>query len=181
MLTVGTAINSENLSEFLSALTIYIPQSSADDGFDASLYTKAELDIDVAKYYISTSKTYKNPVTSNSTAQKYAATQTFTKETLPVGSVIWIAEDRQYRPEGWRVEGDIIYTNNSSSEYPSGLGRPDNVSESYIVVTEDWWGEFDVRAFNICRIDSTDISGYTPEQIAEIFIIYIPAEDLAEN
>ena len=39
------------------------------------------------------------------TAAKFYATKTFTKDTLPMGSVIWVNSGWQYRPEGWVFTG----------------------------------------------------------------------------
>lgn len=93
---------------------------------------------------------------------KFFATQKFTKETLPVGSLLYIASGWQYRPEGW-IDG-----NKNSS-------RPDNVSTQWIEVTEEWWGNYTERAFNVSTNPTSDISGKTQSEMKEIFKIYIPS------
>ena len=100
---------------------------------------------------------------------KFWTTKKFTKETLPIGSIIMIdsANDWQYRPHKWNGT------------------RPKNTKTEIVVVDEAWWGNFSNVGFNISMYDGNgptedtgvlkDISGYTVEQIAKIFKIYIPA------
>ena len=93
------------------------------------------------------------------------ATHKFTKETLPVGSVIEIAVGWQYRPEAWA--------------YVSANGRPDNVTTYRIVVTEEWWGTYTERAFNISQTAHTQNNKVaitlTPDELAKtVFKIYVP-------
>ena len=98
------------------------------------------------------------------------ATQVFTKETLPVGSKIVVAEGWQYRPEGWIIDEDGGYTGSSSAS-----PRPENVTTSEVIVDEDWWENYTHRGFNISLIGATtDISGYSEEQINTAFKIYVP-------
>ena len=68
----------------------------------------------------------------------------------------------QYRPEGWQTED----SKNTSA-------RPGNVSESIITVTDAWWGDYTLRAFNISQNPQTDISSKVDEA-KEHFRIYIP-------
>ena len=94
----------------------------------------------------------------DSTGKKYYATQVFTKEDIPVGSIIYIHPDWNYRPEGWvRTSG----------------GRPGTVGTA-VRVTEEWWGEYTQRAFNICRDDNASMKNYTADNIREVFKIYVP-------
>ena len=54
--------------------------------------------------------------------------------------------------------------------------RPANVTTTSVTVDEAWWGSYTSRGFNIARVDGSDISGYTEDQINAIFKIYIPEE-----
>ena len=45
-----------------------------------------------------------------------------------------------------------------------------------VTVTEEWWGSWTTRGFNIAKTDGSSLTGYTAEQIAEVFQIYIPKQ-----
>ena len=87
----------------------------------------------------------------------------FTREQLPVGSVIVLAEGWQYRPEGW-VNGEV----NTSAN------RPTTTTASYVEITEEWWGNYTTRAFNISKVGLSSLSGVTEADICEAFQIYVP-------
>lgn len=91
---------------------------------------------------------------------KFFATAKFTKEELPVGSVIYIADGWQYRPEGW-LNGNFVSP------------RQSNVSTKYVIVTEEWWGNYTERAFNISKVGIPAISGEA-DNIPNVFKIYLP-------
>ena len=92
----------------------------------------------------------------------YFATQTFTKEDIPVGSIIELADGWTYRPEGWK-DGKA---NNAET-------RPAEVTTTKIVIDEAWWGEWTTRAFNIRKTDKSDLSGLGSD-VASAFKIYVP-------
>lgn len=134
-------------------------------------YREVELTLTKYAYYQSNASedAKKNPILVvkdqySSPAKNYFATEVFTKETLPIGSVIYVGSAWNYRPEGWK--------------YVSSVGRPTAVHTQYVVVTEEWWGSYTQRAFNICR-DSGDIINYTAEQVAANFKIFVPDETVA--
>lgn len=115
-------------------------------------------------YYNSTdASNYYTVISTASNSNNYWCTEKFTKETLPVGSVLYIASGYQYRPEGW-----INGARNTDS------ARPANVSTTYVIVTEDWWGSFTERAFNISKSNTSDISGEAAK-MSEVFKIYLSA------
>ena len=106
----------------------------------------------------------------NSFARGFMTTKKFTREELPVGSIIEIAVGWQYRPEGWK------YVN----------GRPNNVTTVRIIIDEAWWGSYTERAFNISQVGHTtsnyiEIGMYTSEVAASIFKIYVPASAAPET
>ncbi|MBR4873466.1 MAG: DUF4886 domain-containing protein, partial [Clostridia bacterium] len=91
----------------------------------------------------------------------YTASRMFTKEELPVGSVIVVDSGYQYRPEGWIALDQV----NASAD------RPKNTSTTLVVVTEEWWGKFNYRAFNVSSV--SDKSNATNE-VVQHFTIYVP-------
>ena len=112
-------------------------------------YQVLNLDLTMAAYYNSSSGAHmvsgKNSNAGNLT--KFIATQIFTKEDIPVGSVISMRSGYQYRPEGWTD----LSTNTAK--------RPDNVSLFTVIVDDAWWGDFNFRAFNIAHSGQTkDVS-----------------------
>ena len=106
----------------------------------------------------------KYPTDAN--APKFVATKRFTKEELPVGSVIKIESGWKYRPEAW-----ITDTRHSS--------RPDNVTTTYVKVTEEWWGNYTLRAFNVSNGSALNSNANNPqfETAKSKFTIYIPKKD----
>ncbi|MBR2937810.1 MAG: DUF4886 domain-containing protein [Oscillospiraceae bacterium] len=133
----------------------------SEDSIDFSQYNNLTLTLHKNEYWNSTKGATLSGGTD--TAEKYFATDTFTKETLPVGSVIVIADGWKYRPEAWKGTAKT-----SSSK------RPAEVSAKIVMVTDAWWGEWTTRAFNIAKKNGDALTDYTPEQISEVFQIYFP-------
>ena len=96
------------------------------------------------------------------TANKFFATKTFT---LPTGSVIWVEDGWQYRPEGW------VFT---------GI-RPSNTMCTYVTVNETWWETYDIRGFNIMRVSGSSLANTSAETVYENFKIYIPVDRIIES
>ena len=101
--------------------------------------------------------------TSSRWSRGFMATKKFTREELPVGSIIEIAVGWQYRPEGWNF----------------ATSRPDNVTTVRIVIDEDWWGSYTQRGFNISQIGHSTsnnivISLSTEEVAMTVFKIIVP-------
>jgi len=88
----------------------------------------------------------------------------FTRDDIPLGSVIVVQNGYQYRPEGWAKLGE-----------KNPYTRPSNVQQSEIIVNEAWWGSFNYRGFNLSK-QSGSISGTTAEQAGNILKIYVPKE-----
>ncbi len=104
---------------------------------------------------------YNKIITGASISSKYYATIRFTKEELPVGSVIVLASGWQYRPNGW-------VTDTAQSH------RENLTTTKYVLVTEEWWGDYTMQAFNISKLDSSSLSNVTEEEIFNAFKIYVP-------
>ena len=103
----------------------------------------------------------------------YWATQAFSKDDLPVGTIIKIASNWQYRPDAWNQDN---YENHTSST------RPANVTTNQIVIDEAWWGNYTHRGFNIAiKGSAIDITGLTEDQINSVFQIYVPVEVSEED
>ena len=92
----------------------------------------------------------------------FAATRIFTKEDIPVGSVIVQKDGYQYRPEGW-TDLDQKTTN-----------RPGNVTDQIVVVDETWWKEFNFRAFNLAREGAPTLTYDEHIELKNAYSIYVP-------
>lgn len=115
-------------------------------------------------YYYSVNKDNpKNVGTETDNKVHFYHTQIFTKSQLPAGSIIYIQKGWRYRPEGW--------INGASNTEAT---RPAEVFTSYIEITENWWGSFTERAFNV-SLDgwTTDIASRASD-IPNVFKIYVP-------
>lgn len=86
----------------------------------------------------------------------------FSKSDLPIGTLIFIEEGYGYRPEGWINETDVLTTT-----------RPSNVTTHMIEVTNEWWGNYVLRAFNVYASPRVDMTNKIAEA-REAFKIYIP-------
>lgn len=102
------------------------------------------------------------PATTGDLAQKFIYTNRFTKEDIPVGSVIVVDPGYQYRPEGWGFEG------------AAAPGRPGNMTENHFEVTKDWWKEYEYRAFNIAPEGNSVYLNEIVDEVASHFKIYVP-------
>lgn len=109
-----------------------------------------------SSYYLSTNGTKLS--TGNS---KFYASPLFNKETLPIGAVIEINEGWSYRDERW------INSQRASSRGP--------MMDAYrIEVTEEFWGNYTQRGFNISTINKEALSKADYETVADAFRIYLP-------
>lgn len=99
------------------------------------------------------------------TSNKYVSTYRFTKDMLPVGSLIYLREGYGYRPEAW------ISDSVQSS-------RKSETCQNVLEIDESFWDEYTYRAFNIFKSGKLSLSGqYVDEQYDEIFDafhIYVP-------
>lgn len=136
-------------------------QYTEEPGFDESLYIKLEMGWTALGYWNSGDGTnHHSIITGAGNSNQFYASKTFTIEELPVGSVIEVAQGWQYRPEGWRGEG-------------VQSGRPETTSVKRITVTEDWWGDYTTRAFNLSKTGNPSLVGAESE-IEAAFTVWIP-------
>ncbi len=112
-------------------------------------------------YWVSTDPALHHTlVTTADNSPSFFATEMMTREDIPVGSVIVIESGWQYRPEGWKDD-------NAQSV------RPSATSARYVEVTEEWWGEYTHRAFNISKMSGESLVGIEDEA-AYALKIYVP-------
>ena len=131
----------------------------------AAGYTRLSLDITKCAYWDPANRaSYDRPITNLSNSKIYCASVRFTREELPVGSVILLAEGWRYRPNGW-------YT-----DHPQRQNRSVVTNDSYVIVTPEWWEEDTIRAFNIGKADGSSMENVTVEEVNTAFRIYVPTE-----
>ena len=146
-----------------------VTQSEYTDFRPENIYDLDEYDLinwePVGSSYYNSSVNSTRNTTSNSSASNlkyFISSKMFARYELPVGTLIVIDNGYQYRPEGWETLNKVT------------LPRKDNVSTQMVEVTDDWWGVYNYRAFNISVIGaSADISDKTAETAAH-FRIYVP-------
>ncbi len=124
--------------------------------------TATQMGLTFASFY-NTSGSGSWEATDNAFARGFMATKKFTREELPVGSIIEIAVGWQYRPEGWSF----------------AVSRPDNITTLRIIIDEAWWGSYSERGFNISQVEHTyssnkEITLTTAEVASTIFKIIVP-------
>ena len=177
--TPETPANDKLLNTTLSPLTDSDKEYLESNGFDPERYMLLDLETIYNAYYNSTHSSkyavYEIATSSsNSQYMKWWTTQIFTRNELISGSIIRIDEGYKYRPEAW-----IDMAKNASS------ARPDVVSEDCIVINDDWWGNFNYRAFNVGKADGTkftqaEFDTYAADTSTLNFKIYIPIVKRAE-
>lgn len=143
------------------ALKIYIPKEAQT--LEEQGYREMNYELFPGFYNSTDDANFNTPITDNpSLSPKFFATKRFTKEELPVGTVIVVAEGWQYRPDAWKDDA-------------AQDSRPGNSSCRYLVVTEEWWDGYLYRAFNLAKTDSSVLTGQEAAAKAA-FKIYLPPE-----
>ena len=136
-------------------------------GLNPDDFTMIELDIVPYAYYNSVSGMLLTSKAGGSTASNinnFAASRLLSKKELPAGSVIVLESGWKYRPEGWRYAG----AKNSDKI------RPGNTNEEVVTVTEEWWGKFIFRAFNLSKADGAALTAEEAESAVHALRIYVP-------
>lgn len=100
---------------------------------------------------------------------KFHATNVFTKEDIPVGSIIVSkAGNFNYRPDGW-----VAMDQKNSS-------RPGVVKDTKVKVVDDaWWGSLNYRAFNLAvntYANGTYFTNAEQETVRASFAIFVPRD-----
>lgn len=158
---------SESLSDVKEAIKIYVPiKEEININFDDYI----QIDwapVDNAYWFSTDSANHSVLNTPSNSAYTnfglYVSSRgMFTRENLPIGSVIVVEQGYQYRPEGWKELGQ-----NSV--------REGNVSTNIVVIDEDWWGDYQYRAFNVSSRAGEDLVGKI-DKVKENFRIYVPKD-----
>lgn len=132
------------------------------EAFDPEGYKLLDLELTAFSYYNSDSAEWDTLITWASNGKNFFASKKFTREELPVGSVILIEAGWQYRPEGWEADA-------------SAHVRPGNVTAERVDVTEEWWGSYQTRAFNISKQTGESLEGQE-EAAKNALKVYVPEE-----
>ena len=110
-----------------------------------------------------TGEEYLSLFTNKSNSDQYIATRKFTRQELPIGSIIVLDAGWQYRPDGW-----------VGSNKNTNATRPAATTAATITVTAEWWGDFTKRGFNISKKDGTALSSTDITNAKAAFRIYVP-------
>ena len=134
-----------------------------ESSMDLSNYVEIDYLPVASAYYNSTDSTkYNKLITTESNSMNFIASKRFTKEELPIGSIIEIKSGYQYRPEGWIT--DAVQSS-----------RQNNVTTKYVEVSDSWWSNYTIRAFNISKTSGTNLMTDF-KQASEAFSIYVPKD-----
>ena len=150
-----------------------IDEVLASYGIDASKYTELDLGLTYKAYYNSTGGSDVISAENGSTAAnlaQFACTRIFEKDDLPRGTLIVVVDGYQYRPEGWKTLTSV----NSSAT------RPQNVLANVTAVTEEWWGDFTYRAFNVAKKGNPNLTDEEMKGLAGAFAILVPNDPTAD-
>ena len=163
--TGNPELNETEQEELKSKFGIFVPKEGTDNIFTAAGYIledyiNLKLDISPNAHYNSGGNSNFSSMIFSMT--NFAATRIFTKEDIPVGSVIVQKDGYQYRPEGW-TDLDQKTTN-----------RPGNVTDQIVVVDETWWKEFNFRAFNLAREGAPTLTYDEHIELKNAYSIYVP-------
>ena len=118
-------------------------------GYDPDKYYVLDLDMEAAALYVCTGHGKKlTPalVPSNKKVPLSAASGIFTRDQIPVGSVITVAPGYEYSPEAWMSYGQRTPQNLAPAK-----------TSAVTVVDEAWWGVFQYRAFNLNSLTANTV------------------------
>ena len=154
-----------------NALKIYFPLGTGTVT-NTNKYIRWKYPVNKSKFWncVQSTGTNYNADTGDHNPIKYWCTNRFTQDQLPTNTIIYVHSAWEYRPERWT---------NASDKFSGD--RLAYMDDYYMRVSQGFWTikddgtEGGRRAFNIRRDDKADISGYTTEQIRDVFRIYLPA------
>ena len=137
--------------------SVYINTEIAD--YDLSDYTEIDAGLVGCSYWNSQDSTNYNKRNNHvsGTSNKYVSSYRFTKDTLPVGSMVFIKEGLGYRPEAW------------VDDTPQSF-RKDESYNNVLEIDDSFWDGYAYRAFNIFKAGKQTLSGeYVDQQFEDIF------------
>lgn len=145
------------------ALRIYVPKALSEDeklmqasGLNHLNYKAVDMELVVGAFYDSH---YLPKLGSESIYSPYfIGSKLFTKQELPVGSVIIVDSGYQYRPERWIDANTVNET------------RPNTVKINIVVVDEAWWSNFTICGFNLSYIGSSKVMAESDMQAIRIYV-----------
>ena len=155
-------------SAYPSSLAWHTPdpalqQAFAAAGYDPARYRELPYTLTLHAYYNSTGGSGLSTTASNS--NQFAATQFFSREDIPVGSVLVLKSGWQYRPERW--------TRLSARTSP----RPETVTTGVFAVTDAWWSGNAYRAFNLAKNGNPVLTDQEQQELRSCLSIFVPLED----
>lgn len=127
----------------------------------SSGYIQLQPSLTKGGYWNSTSASYNKINTTASNSPNFFCTPRMTKSELPVGTIILVKSGWKYRPEGWVTDA-------------KQTSRQEPTSEKLIVVTDKWWSNYTLRAFNISKTDGSALTSLTAADILSNFRIFVP-------
>lgn len=129
---------------------------------DLSKYTVLDWNPVIGYWNSNDGSNYNKLITTAGNSTTYMSTETpYTRDDLPVGSIIELQEGWAYRPEAW-VDFNTRQTT-----------RPDVCQESRVFIDDTWWANYQYRAFNVYKIGTNNLTGQE-EAVKAAFKIYIP-------
>jgi len=100
----------------------------------------------------------------HTTQKVYAASdRRYTKEDLPVGTILVLNEGYAYRADGWNTE-----TGKSTAARPVAV-----TTAGEVVIDEAWWGVYIYRSFHVYKPGVSDVTDMISE-LSEAFKVYVP-------
>ena len=150
-------------------------------GYNPDDYLVLDLEMTLHAFYASgsTSDIISTQNSSNKTLPYYAASNIFTRDQIPVGSIISVADGYQYRADAWV---------GLNLDTPKNI-RPDLASGT-TVVDDAWWGIFHYRGFivnaeaaqtTLTENDLDKLRIYIPKKTDDTFAKYsdLTQDDIA--
>lgn len=184
ILAIKDAVNKAIANPFTVTASAYPPDPTYDsstatvekimehEGYNLEDFLKLDIEYTKYAYYSSGNSSSMNTTQNASLLKKFVATPMYTKEDIPVGSVIINRTGNRYRPEGW-VALDIM---NGTGEGQSGYDRPKTVTKNIVEVSESWWTPWNFRAFSLSYVTEEDLTDETADKLISGFAVFVPVK-----
>ena len=139
-----------------------LQQQLSDAGYNPANYRELAWSLTPHAFYNSTGGSVLTTTASNS--DEFAATQFFSQEDIPAGSVLVLKDGYQYRPEKWtRLSAKTS-------------DRPGTSTTPVYEITEAWWSGSAYRAFNLSKAGNPHLSDAEMESLRSCFAIFVPLQ-----
>ena len=155
----------DNARKYPQQVTQSVYTQSKMGSYDLSNYVEIDPGFVGCSYWDSTdpSNFNKRICNSNGASNLNISTKQFNKETLPVGSLVFINDGFGFLADGWK--GDYQHSSKASSD----------TFDDVLEITDSWWGSFNKRAFNIFMAGKNDLMGQY-DNAFNAFHIYVPID-----